>query len=114
MAFELHQHQDRRFRSDRAGQVPPLTVNLASVLILAKRNLAWAHFDANTVHRLDEPTTGQRNDPLRLWIFVPISDPAHRKHRHEHCRSMPRLGADPLRGGSGLDRSLMKLGQLAP
>src|SRR5262249_45159378 len=31
--LELHQHQDRRFWSDRAGQVPPLTVDLAGVLI---------------------------------------------------------------------------------
>ena len=28
------------------------------------------------------PTAGQRNDPLRSWIFVPISDPANRKHRN--------------------------------
>jgi len=27
---------------------------------------------------------------------------------------VPRLGADPLRGGCGLDRSLVKLAQLAP
>ena len=31
---ELHQHQDRRFRSDRAGQVPPLTINLAVTIRL--------------------------------------------------------------------------------
>src|SRR5215471_5137920 len=36
----------------------------------------------------------------------------NRKHRHER-RVMPRLGADPLRGGCGLDRRLAKLGRLA-
>ena len=94
--------------------MPALTVNLAGVLILTKRNLAWTHFDANTVHRLDEPAAGQRNDPLRPRIFVPVSDPANRKDRHEDRRVMPRLGADPLRRGCGLDRSLVKLSQLAP
>src|SRR5262249_41876523 len=82
-------------RSARDGNVgpPPITVNCADVLILGKRNLAWAHFDANTVHRLDAPTTGPRNDPLRPRIVVPISNPANRKHRHEHRRVMPRLRA---------------------
>ena len=112
--IELYQHQDRRFRSDRAGKVPALTVNLAGVLILAKRNLAWTHFDANTIHRLDEPTTGQRNDPLRSRIFryanaVRPSQPE--ALRHEHCRIMPRLGTESIAGRLGAGSDLMKLGQ---
>ena len=45
------------FLSNHAGQVPPSTVNLTCVLILAKRNLAWTHFDTHAIHRLDEPTS---------------------------------------------------------
>ena len=51
---------------------------------------------------------------MRPWIFVPTSDPANRQHRYEYRRVIPRLGADPLRDGCGLDRSLVKLAQLAP
>ena len=85
-------------------QVAAPAVRLAAVLIAAEGHLARAHLDARAIHRLDEPAAGQRNDPLRLGILVPVADPADRQHgdqrRHGAAGPLPL----PLRRGGRLDR----------
>lgn len=59
--------------------MPLVSVSVSlCILILSEANLTWAHFDAMAIHRLDEPAARERNDPLRLGVFVPGAFPTHR------------------------------------
>jgi len=87
----LDQQEHRRLITDHAGEVTFPAADFPRVLVGAKRDLAGSHFDALAVHGLDEPTAGQREDPLRLRILMPFADPTDREHRHHHGH----LGSDP-------------------
>lgn len=91
-----------------------LAFPLPRVLIRTESNFSWPHLNALAVHRLDEPASRERYDPLRLRILVPIANPPDRKHRHHCCRFAFRAMSLPLRFGRGTDRAELKLPHDAP
>jgi hypothetical protein len=109
----LHGHQNRRLISDCARPVPaPAIGGCDAALILAEGQIARTHLGARSIHRLDPPPAGQRNDPLRRRVFVPLPNPADRLDRKDRGRFAARLVVVPLRIG-GTDAFQFESGQLA-
>src|SRR5947208_1076573 len=79
----LHDHLHGRLVSHGAGEMALAAARVgARALVLAEREVAGPHLDALPVHGLDEPATAERNDPLRLRVFMPGADPADGQDRH--------------------------------
>src|SRR5262249_46294757 len=88
---ELDQQKHGGLVTDHSREMAFPAAPLPRVLVGSERDLAGTHFDALAVHGLDEPAAGQGEDPLRLWILMPFTDPTDREHRYHsgHIGSGP-------------------------
>src|SRR5580704_14767005 len=82
-------------------------------LVFAEREIAGLHLDTFAIHGLNEPAAGEGNDPLRLWIFVPVSYPAGGQDSHDciGCRGFHQVL--PGRRGRGAKALQLEIPQLA-
>jgi hypothetical protein len=63
------------------------------ILILAKRHIARAKLDPHAIHRLDEPFSRQRDDPIYLRLLGTIS--VHPNNRNVTAYSSITANFDP-------------------
>ena len=95
---KLYGHQNRGLLSDRSRPVSaPAVSGCDAALILAERQVARTHLDACPVHGLNPPSAGQRHDPLRRGVFVPVPEPPYRLHRKDRRGFAAWLPVVPLR-----------------
>jgi hypothetical protein len=98
---------------DHARKMAFPAARFSGILVSSERNLAGSHFDALPVHRLDEPTAGQGEDPLRPRILMPCTSPTDREHRYHHGHLGFGPATLPLRLGRSADGLQLELRQKA-
>ncbi len=72
------------------------------VLVLAERHIARSHFYTLAIHGFNIPAAGNWNDPLRLGIFMPDTDPADRQDTNDYTGAFSFKPVQPLRGSRRL------------
>src|SRR5208283_495988 len=82
-------------------------------LIFTEREIAGPHLDAFAIHGLNEPAAGEGDDPLRLWICVPVSYPTGGQDSDDciGCRGLHEVL--PGRGGRRAKALQLEIPQLA-
>src|ERR1700691_2331221 len=94
--FQLYDRVYGRLIAYRARAVALASLGVRlGVLIAAERHLARPHLHALAVHGFHEPTAGERHDPLRLRVLVPLAHPAHGLDDHHHCGPRRTLSVQP-------------------
>jgi hypothetical protein len=107
--LELDDHQHGRCAADRSGAMTQFAAGFPAILVAAKGQLARSHLDARAIHRLDEPTSGKRDDPLRLRVLVPGADPADGEDGDKRRHPTAQPVALPLRISGRIYRLELKL-----
>ncbi len=86
------------------------SVVFRTVLIAAERDFTSAHLNPRTIHRFNEPTARQRDDPLRFRVFMPCADPADGLNSDHETHAAACFGALPLRISWGPHRLQLEFG----
>jgi hypothetical protein len=94
--LELDQQEHGGLVTDHTGEMALPAARFLRVLVGSERDLTGTHFDLLPVHGFDEPAAGQRNNPLRLRIFMPFAGPADREHCHHDIHLGPRPVTQPF------------------